>query len=46
MSPRREPAKPDDEDATEGAPRVDDAFAGLTPIDVIEGELVPRARRR
>lgn len=24
----------------------DEAFAGLTPIDVVDGELMPRASRR
>lgn len=41
MSRIPDPAPSDDE-----SPRDVDPFHGLEPIDVIDGELVPRARRR
>ncbi len=37
-------APSDDESMETGS--ADDAFAGLTPIDVVDGELVPRTPRR
>jgi hypothetical protein len=36
-----------DDDATQtDSIDIDDSFAGLTAIDVVDGELVPRGRRR
>lgn len=37
---------PGEGDSAEDPRECADAFAGLTPIDVIDGELVPRARTR
>lgn len=43
MSPTPQPTPPDDAGDDE-SPRDVDPFHGLVPIDVIDGELVPRAR--
>lgn len=46
MNARQGPGPSGEDDASDGVSSADDAFAGLTPIDVVDGELVPRGRRR
>ena len=45
MNPHPGPTASDG-DATQGdAADADDTFAGLTAIDIVDGELVPRSRK-
>jgi hypothetical protein len=46
MDARQGPGTAGDDEPMEASPSGDDAFAGLTPIDVVDGELVPRTPRR
>jgi hypothetical protein len=41
----RQRPTPSDDDSAVHADELPDAFAGLTPIDVVDGELVPRSGR-
>jgi hypothetical protein len=45
VSARQDPASPSDDESAELTPEMADAFAGLTGIDVVDGELIPRERR-
>jgi hypothetical protein len=45
VSARQDPAASSDDETTDLTPDMIDAFAGLTGIDVVDGELIPRERR-
>jgi hypothetical protein len=46
VSTRPDPAPTPDDDFTDASSDMTDAFAGLTGIDVVDGELIPSERIR
>ncbi len=46
MTARQRPGSSGEDEPADDTPDVTDAFAGLTGIDVVDGELIPRAKRR